>query len=97
MPAQADVPVPIDREPHVGPPRQPVRCTRYFLHGDLEIGGGHPSKLLGDELALQGALGGEVDVLPIAASAPAGSGKGTGRFHSLGRGVEDLNGVGPEE
>ena len=91
------MPVPIDREPHVGPPRQPIRSPRYFLHGDLEIGGRHPPKLLGDELGLQGALGGEVDVLPIAASAPTGSGKATGRFHPFGRGVEDLDGIGPEK
>ena len=97
VPPQPDAPVTVHREADTGPPRQPDRCARYLLDDHLGIDGGDAPKLLGHELGLQAALGGEVDVLPVAASAASGSGVGTGWFHPIGRGLEDLDRVGSEE
>jgi hypothetical protein len=83
MPTQAELPGPVDGEADVGSPGQSGRCSRYLFDRDLEVGVGQPPQLLGDERGLQGALGGQVDVLPVAASTTTRSGVGTRWLHPL--------------
>ncbi len=61
-------------------------------------GRGRPGgELLGHQVLLQPALGRQGDVLEVAAPAPSGTGVGAPGIHPVGRGLQHLDGVGPEE
>lgn len=103
--AQADRAVLVDGELHAGAPlrhlpgRQLVALGRHhgavpagFLRGEPR----EPLQLLGDDLALEAALGAGLGVLPVAAAALAGAGVRAGGLHAVLGGVEHGDRVGAQ-
>ena len=68
---------------------------RHRSHDVVEPG--QPRELLADDRRLELPLRGGVDVLPVAATAPAGPAVRAGPLDPVGRGLEDLDGVGAAE
>jgi hypothetical protein len=63
----------------------------------VELEPGHPAQLLGDDGRFERALGGQRRVLPIAAAAAARVRVRARRLHPVGRGLANLDRVGPGE
>src|SRR5690606_39847119 len=75
----------------------PTRRPSDLLDGDLAVDAGKTVELLRDHPPLQLALVGGRHVLEVAPAAPAGAGDGAARRHPVRRGLEDVDGVRPQE
>ena len=82
---------------HAGPPGQPVDVPGHRLDLDVDVELRQPGELLHDHRGLEGALGGQRDVLEVAAAAQARPGVRARRLDPVGRGVEHLDGVAAPE
>ena len=96
MPAEAHGAAAVHRDADAAAPGQPVRGPLDGLHLYGTLDTRHPAQLLGYPERLEAPLGAQLHVLVIAAATAPGPGVGTGRRHPVGRGVEDLDGVGPQ-
>ncbi len=96
VPVVPEAPLIVDAVLDPGPPAQPLRVAGQLLDGHLEVQAGQPPELLGDHVRLQPTLGGRTGVLPVAPSAPAGSGERARRVDPVGGAVQHLDGVGPQ-
>ena len=87
----------VDRELHPRAPAEPALVTRHRQHLDRAVDAGESPQLFGHDCTFEPALGGQVDVLPVASAAPARAGVAAYRIHAVRRRGEDLDGVGPQE
>ncbi len=98
MTEQAARAVASDRDLHAGAPSQAVlaRGRRLDLHRP-RVDAAEPGELLAQHLALQLATRGDRGVLPVAAAAPARHRERARRRDPICRGLEHVDGVGPQE
>lgn len=104
--AQSGAAVGVDRVLDAGAPGRDLAGGELVAGGGGDgavpagLFGGEPGQvleLLGDDLALEAALGAGLGVLPVAAAAAAGAGVRAGSRDAVLGGVEDLDGVGAQE
>ena len=93
---EADLAAPLHRHPDPAAPAQAVGVARHRFDHDGALQPGHPGQLFLDPRRLQPALGPQLDVLVVAATAPARTGVRAGRCHPVGRRLQHRNGIGPQ-
>src|SRR5207342_1721018 len=71
--------------------------TGDVLHQHLDVDPGEALELLGNDRGLEATLGGQVGVLPVAATATGRAGVRTGRWDPPGCGLEHLDRVRAQE
>ena len=84
--AEVDVALP-------GAPPQPVEVAGHGLDLDVDLQAGQAQHLLAHHRRLEPALGGQRDVLQVAATAQPRPGEGARRLDAVRRGLEHLDGV----
>jgi hypothetical protein len=97
VPAQPGAAGGRDGELHAGAPAQAVGCAGHLLDLDVALHAGQALQLLGDQGRLEPALRRQVDVLPVAAAAAAGSGVRARPLDPVRGRVQHLDGVRPQE
>ena len=96
VPPEADRAVPVYGEAHPAAPAEPVAVTGHRLDLDGAVDSRQPRQLLRDAEGLEPALRAELDVLEVAAPTSAGTGVRARGDDAVGRGGQDLDGVGPQ-
>ena len=82
--------------PHPGAPTEAIVVAVHRLHLDGALHAGDPRQLLGHRGSLEAPLRAELHVLEVAAAAVARPGVRAPGGDSVGRGRQDLHGVGPQ-
>ncbi|MGW4793536.1 hypothetical protein ACWEPC_14155, partial [Nonomuraea sp. NPDC004297] len=97
VPAEAQLAGGGGGELHARTPAEPVLGPRDLLHENLALDARQPAQLLGHDLGLEPPLRLHGGVLPVAAAAAPRARVRAGRDDAVGGGLQDLDGVGPQE
>src|ERR1022692_1671640 len=97
VPAQPGDAIVAHREAHPGAPAEALLIAGQWLDHHDAVDAGDGAQLLADDGRLEGPLGSQAGVLPVAATAAAGAGMRAGWLDSVGCGGQDFHRVSPGE
>jgi hypothetical protein len=97
MPAEASTPVGIDREVDATAPVESTRITGQGFNIDTDIDPCQATQLLTHHRRLESTLRWQGSVLEVASAAGSGATESTRWVNAVGRGLDDLDRVAPQE